>query len=303
MSAFIGRTPLLEVELLSRESGAVILAKLEMFNPLSSVKDRIAGAMVEAAVAAGELAPGGMIIEATSGNTGIGLAFIAAERGFGLTLAMPENMSLERRRLLQVLGAELLLTPAAAGMAGALAAAEQRQREISGSFMPRQFANPINPEIHRLTTAPEIWADSGGALDILVAGVGTGGTITGCALGLRERNPGLRVVAVEPAASPVLSGGVPGPHPIQGIGAGFVPEILRCDLIDEVVAVNGDEAAAWCRRLAREAGILCGISSGAAAAAAVTVGRRPANRGRRIVVIFPDSGERYLSSELFGPGA
>jgi cysteine synthase A len=240
-----------------------------------------------------------MIIEATSGNTGIGLAFIAAERGYELTLAMPESMSRERRRLLAALGARLLLTPAGEGMAGALAAAEKLHRERPGSFLARQFANPANPAIHRSTTALEIWKDCGGKIDILVAGVGTGGTITGCALGLRERHPGLRVVAVEPAASPVLSGGRPGSHGIQGIGAGFVPEILRADLLDEVVAVTTEEAYAWTRRLAREAGLLVGISSGAAAAAACKVGCRPENRGRRIVVIFPDGGERYLSTPVF----
>jgi len=298
ITALVGRTPLLRVASLSAESGAEIIAKLEFFNPLSSVKDRIARAMIDRAVAAGELEPGGLIIEATSGNTGIGLAFVAASRGFRLALAMPESMSLERRRLLQALGVELLLTPASAGMAGALEAAEKLHRERPGSFLTRQFANPANPECHRLTTAVEIWEGTGGAVSILVAGVGTGGTITGCARGLKERNPEIRIVAVEPAASAVLSGQDPGPHPIQGIGAGFVPEVLQVDLLDEVVAVSGEEAFARTRQLAA-AGILVGISSGAAAAAAVAVGRRPENRGRMIVVIFPDSGERYLSHPVF----
>ncbi len=296
----VGRTPLVRVASLSREAGAEIVAKLESFNPLSSVKDRVARALVEAAVAAGELAPGGLIIEATSGNTGIGLAFVAASRGFKLALAMPESMSLERRRLLAALGAELHLTPADRGMAGALDVAEKLHRERPGSFMARQFANPANPEVHRLTTAREILAGCGGEVDILVAGVGTGGTITGCALELRRHCPGVRVVAVEPAASAVLSGNPAGKHGIQGIGAGFVPEVLRVDLIDEVVTVATEEAGERTRRLARDEGIFVGISSGAAAAAAVAVGRRPAHRGKKIVVIFPDGGERYLSTPVFG---
>ncbi len=299
ITAFVGRTPLLKIESLSREAGAEIVAKLESFNPLSSVKDRIALAIIEAAVAAGELAPGGLIIEATSGNTGIGLAFVAAARGFKLALTMPESMSLERRRLLQALGVELHLTSAAHGMAGAIEAAERLHRERPASFMARQFANPANPEIHRQTTAREIFAGCGGKLDILVAGVGTGGTITGCALGLREFCPQLRVVAVEPAESAVLSGRPAGKHGIQGIGAGFVPEVLRVDLLDEIVTVTTQEAVSRTRLLAREAGVFVGISAGAAAAAAVAVGRRPANRGKRIVVIFPDGGERYLSTPVF----
>ena len=293
----VGRTPLLKIESLSREAGAEIVAKLEYFNPLSSVKDRVARALVEAAVADGKLKPGGLIIEATSGNTGIGLAFVAASRGFRLALTMPESMSLERRRLLQALGAELHLTPAAEGMTGALRVAERLFLENPESFLARQFENPANPECHRLTTAVEIWEQTGGRVEIVVAGVGTGGTITGCALGLQEKNRQVKVVAVEPAESAVLSGGSPGPHPIQGIGAGFVPRVLRVDLLDEVVPVRGEEAFARTRQLAAE-GILVGLSSGAAAAAAVRIGRRPENRGRLIVVIFPDSGERYLS----GPG-
>jgi len=296
---FVGRTPLLKIASFSREAGAEIVAKLECFNPLSSVKDRIAKAMVEAAVAEGKLKPGGLIIEATSGNTGIGLAFVAASRGFRLALTMPESMSIERRRLLQALGVELHLTPAAEGMAGALAAAEKLHRESPESFMARQFANPANPEIHRLTTAREILSDCDGRVDILVAGVGTGGTITGCALGLRRECPGLQVVAVEPAESAILSGRAAGKHGIQGIGAGFVPEVLRVDLLDEVVTVTTEEAYDRARRLAREEGIFVGISSGAAAAAAVAVGRRPANRNKRLVVIFPDGGERYLSTPVF----
>ncbi|NPA25823.1 MAG: cysteine synthase A [Deltaproteobacteria bacterium] len=293
-----GFTPLLKVDFLSAESGAEIVAKLESFNPMSSVKDRIARAMIDDAEAEGKLGPGGLIIEATSGNTGIGLAWVAASRGYRLVLTMPETMSLERRRLLRALGAELVLTPGSAGMKGALAEAERIHRENPGSFMPAQFDNPANPEIHRRTTAREIWEASGGKIDILVAGVGTGGTVTGCALGLREYHPGIRVVAVEPAESAVLSGEMPGPHGIQGIGAGFVPAVLRRDLLDEVVAVSTDRAVARARQLAA-AGIFSGISSGAAAEAAVMVGRRPENQGRMIVAIFPDSGERYLSTEVF----
>jgi len=293
-----GSTPLLRVDSLSAECGAEIMAKLECFNPMSSVKDRIALAMIEEAEAAGRLESGGLIVEATSGNTGIGLAWVAASRGYRLILTMPETMSLERRRLLRALGAELVLTPGSAGMKGALAEAERICRENPGSFMPAQFDNPANPEIHRRTTAREIWEASGGKVDILVAGVGTGGTVTGCALGLREFASGIRVVAVEPAESAVLSGEAAGPHGIQGIGAGFVPAVLRVDLLDEIVAVTTEQAVARARQLAA-VGIFVGISSGAAAEAAVLVGRRPENRGMRIVTIFPDSGERYLSTPVF----
>ncbi len=293
-----GSTPLLRVDSLSAECGAEIMAKLECFNPMSSVKDRIALAMIEEAEAAGRLESGGLIVEATSGNTGIGLAWVAASRGYRLILTMPETMSLERRRLLRALGAELVLTPGSAGMKGALAEAERICRENPGSFMPAQFDNPANPEIHRRTTAREIWEASGGKVDILVAGVGTGGTVTGCALGLREFASGIRVVAVEPAESAVLSGEAAGPHGIQGIGAGFVPAVLRVDLLDEIVAVTTEQAVARARQLAA-VGIFVGISSGAAAEVAVLVGRRPENRGMRIVTIFPDSGERYLSTPVF----
>jgi len=295
----VGKTPLLRIASLSDASGAEIIAKLEYFNPLSSVKDRIAVAMIESAEKSGELKPGGVIIEPTSGNTGIGLAFVAASHGYKLILTMPETMSLERRNLLRILGAQLVLTPGAAGMNGAISEALAIQKKTPGSFMPQQFANPVNPDIHRRTTALEIWDDSGGRIDILVAGVGTGGTITGCAAGLREKNPAIRVVAVEPEESAVLSGESPGPHRIQGIGAGFVPAILNPDIIDEIIKVNSEAAAVMARQLARTEGLLVGISAAAAAIAAVTIGKRPENHGKMVVAIFPDSGERYLSSWIF----
>jgi cysteine synthase A len=255
--------------------------------------------MIEAAEKSGELKPGGVIIEPTSGNTGIGLAFVAANRGYQLILTMPETMSLERRNLLRILGAQLVLTPGSAGMNGAISEALAIQKMTPGSFMPQQFANRANPDIHRRTTALEIWNDSGGRIDFLVAGVGTGGTITGCAAGLCEKNPAVKVVAVEPEESAVLSGESPGPHRIQGIGAGFVPDILNPDIIDEIVKVSSDAAAAMARQLARTEGILVGISAAAAAIAAVTIGKRPENQGKMVVAIFPDSGERYLSSWIF----
>ncbi len=295
----VGKTPLLRIASLSAECGAEIIAKLEYFNPLSSVKDRIAVAMIAAAEKSGELLPGGVIIEPTSGNTGIGLAFVAANRGYQLILTMPETMSLERRNLLRILGAEVVLTPGAAGMNGAINEALKIQKKIPGSFMPQQFVNQANPDIHRRTTALEIWDDTDGQIDFLVAGVGTGGTITGCAAGLREKNPEIKVIAVEPEESAVLSGDSPGPHRIQGIGAGFVPEILKLDMIDEIVKVNSDKAAVMARQLARSEGLLVGISAAAAAIAAVTIGKRPENRGKMVVTIFPDSGERYLSSWIF----
>ncbi len=295
----VGKTPLLRIASLSAECGAEIIAKLEYFNPLSSVKDRIAVAMIAAAEKSGELLPGGVIIEPTSGNTGIGLAFVAANRGYQLILTMPETMSLERRNLLRILGAEVILTPGAAGMNGAINEALKIQKKIPGSFMPQQFVNQANPDIHRHTTALEIWDDTDGQIDFLVAGVGTGGTITGCAAGLREKNPEIKVVAVEPEESAVLSGDSPGPHRIQGIGAGFVPEILQPDTIDEIVKVNSDEAAVMARQLARSEGLMVGISAAAAAIAAVTIGKRPENRRKMVVTIFPDSGERYLSSWIF----
>ena len=291
----VGRTPL--VRLANIRCGAELLAKIESRNPLGSVKDRIAVAMISAAEDEGKIGPGSTIIEPTSGNTGIGLAFVCAERGYRLVLTMPETMSIERRKLLVHLGAELVLTPGSEGMKGAIAGAEKLLAEIPGSWMANQFANPANPAIHRRTTGPEIWEQSGGLVDILVAGVGTGGTLTGVAGFLKQQTP-VQVIAVEPAASPVLSGGQPGPHKIQGIGAGFVPDVLDTSLIDEVVQVENEDAMVMGRILARREGILCGISSGAAVRAAIKVGNRLENKGKRIVVILPDTGERYLSTEL-----
>jgi cysteine synthase A len=278
---------------------ATVLAKLESFNPLGSVKDRIGANMIEAAEQAGLIRDDTVILEPTSGNTGIGLAFVCAAKGYKLVLMMPDTMSLERRRLLQALGAELILTPGTEGMPGAVRKAEELAAQDPRYFVPLEFTNPANPEIHRRTTAEEIWRDTDGAVDIVVAGVGTGGTITGIAGEIKPRKAGFQAIAVEPASSPVLSGGQPGPHKIQGIGAGFVPQVLRVDLIDEVIQVMDDDAAAMARRLAREEGILGGISSGAAAHAAMEVAARPANAGRLIVVILPDTGERYLSTGLF----
>jgi len=300
LDGLIGSTPLMKITSLSGESGVEIVAKLEYFNPQSSVKDRIAAAMINAAEKAGTLKPGGLIVEPTSGNTGIGLAFVAAARGYRLILTMPDSMSVERRKLLESLGAGIILTPGSAGMNGAIERAEEIQAQNPGSFMPQQFSNPANPEIHRQTTAVEVWRDTGGAIDMLVAGVGTGGTITGCGEFLKRKKATVEIIAVEPAESAVLSGGAAGPHRIQGIGAGFIPEILNREIIDKVVAVSSDEAGAMCRRLAKEEGLLVGISSGAAAAAALKIGRRPENQGKLIVVIFPDSGERYLSTWVFG---
>jgi cysteine synthase A len=280
--------------------GAEVAAKLESFNPLGSIKDRIGVAMILDAEEKGLLKQDTVVIEPTSGNTGIALAFVCAARGYRLILTMPETMSMERRKLLKILGAEMVLTPGSEGMTGAVKKAEELKKEIPNSYLPMQFKNPANPEIHRLTTAEEIWRDTEGRVEIVVAGVGTGGTITGIAEALKERKPSLRAVAVEPEASPVLSGGKAGPHRIQGIGAGFVPEVFRADLIDEVIKVKNEDAEELARRLAREEGILAGISSGAAAWAALEVGRRPENRGRLIVVILPDTGERYLSTALFG---
>ena len=298
ITATIGNTPLLSLTNLAASLGGIVLAKQESRNPMGSVKDRIALAMIEAGEKDGRITKKTTIIEPTSGNTGIGLAFICAARGLRLILTMPESMSMERRKLLKHLGAELVLTPAAGGMKGAIAAAEELVRTTADSFMPNQFTNPANPEVHRRTTAEEIWQATGGVIDIFVAGVGTGGTITGVAEVLKKRRPGLRSVAVEPADSPVLSGGKPGPHKIQGIGAGFVPEILNRDIIDEVMQVTNDDAFATARRLAAAEGILCGISSGAAAWAALELAGRPENRGLTIVTILPDTGERYLSTDL-----
>jgi len=295
----IGNTPLVRLNWVTEGLQATVLAKLESFNPLSSVKDRIGVSMIEAAEEAGLIHEDTIILEPTSGNTGIGLAFVCAAKGYQLVLTMPDTMSVERRRLLQALGAELVLTPGEEGMPGAVREAEELAAQDPRYFIPQQFKNPANPEVHRRTTAQEIWRDTDGEVDVVVAGVGTGGTITGVAETLKERKPDFRVVAVEPADSPVLSGGEPGPHKIQGIGAGFVPDVLRVDLLDEVIQVTNEDAAATARRLAREEGILGGISSGAAAFAALQVAGRPENEGRLIVVILPDTGERYLSTGLF----
>ncbi|MGA5299557.1 cysteine synthase A [Nucisporomicrobium flavum] len=298
ITALIGRTPLVRLSRFEPGLPARLLAKLESANPGGSVKDRIALAMIEAAEATEELRPGVPIVEATSGNTGIGLAMVAAARGYRLTLTMPESMSAERRALLAAYGAELVLTPAADGMRGAVARALEIADERR-AFLPRQFDNPANPEVHRRTTALEIWNDTDGDLDAVVGGVGTGGTLTGVGQVLKEKKPGLRVYAVEPAESPVLSGGAPGPHGIQGIGAGFVPEVLDPTVYDEVVRVSVDQARSAARRLAHSEGILAGVSSGAALYAAARVARRPEFEGRTVVVVLPDTGERYLSTPLF----
>ena len=298
----IGDTPLVAFDRLAKEKGvgARLLGKLEFFNPISSVKDRIGVAMIDALEAEGRIAPGrGVLVEPTSGNTGIALAFVAAARGYKLILVMPESMSLERRKMLALLGAELVLTPAPQGMKGAIARANEIVKTTPGAIIPQQFENPANPEIHRRTTAEEIWNDTDGAVDIVVAGVGTGGTITGIGQVLKARKPGLRMVAVEPEDSPVLSGGDPGPHKIQGIGAGFTPKILDRSVIDEIVAVGNQTAFDTARLSARLEGVPVGISSGAALAAAIDVGRRPESAGKTIVVIIPSFAERYLSTALF----
>jgi len=297
----IGATPLVRLSKLAAEAGvkAEIVGKCEFFNPLGSVKDRIGLAMVEALEAAGRIGPQTVLIEPTSGNTGIALAFVCAAKGYRLILTMPESMSVERRKMLRLLGARLELTPAAKGMSGAIARAEELVREIGDAVMPQQFSNPANPEIHRRTTAEEIWRDTGGAVDAVVSGVGTGGTLTGVGEVLKPRSPRLRMIAVEPEDSPVLSGGPPGPHKIQGIGAGFVPEILNTRMIDEVVRIGNDTAFAMARRAAALEGLPVGISSGAALAAALEVGARPEMAGKRIVVILPSFAERYLSTALF----
>jgi cysteine synthase A len=295
----IGNTPLVRLGRLSQGLDAEVLAKLEFFNPLSSVKDRIGVSMISAAEKEGRIQSGDTLIEPTSGNTGIALAFVAAARGYRLVLTMPDTMSLERRALLRALGAEIVLTPGAKGMTGAVARAEQLVAETPGAFMPQQFRNPANPAIHRETTAEEIWRDTDGRADILVSGVGTGGTLTGVGAAIKERKPEFRCVAVEPEASPVLSGGSPGPHKIQGIGAGFVPEILDTGLIDEILTIGNDTAFETARRAAREEGLLVGISSGAAIAAALQVAGRPDSSGKTIVTIIPSCGERYLTSDLF----
>lgn len=297
----IGHTPLLALERYGARRGfsAQVLAKLEYLNPAGSAKDRVGLSMVQDAEARGLLKPGAVIIEPTSGNTGIGLACVAAVRGYRLILTMPDTMSAERRAMLAAYGAELVLTPGALGMQGAVEKAEELARSIPGSFIPGQFDNPANPDAHYRTTGPEIWADTQGKVDVLVACVGTGGTLSGTARYLKEQNPAIRVVAVEPAESPVLSGGRPGPHKIQGIGAGFVPGTLDMGVVDEVVAVTGDEAYAAARELARTEGVLAGVSSGAAAHAARILAQRPDMRGKTIAVVLPDTGERYLSTGLF----
>lgn len=295
----IGSTPLVRLKRMNAGNPAEVVVKMESFNPLSSVKDRIGVGMIDAAEKQGLLKEGAVIIEPTSGNTGIALAFVAASRGYRLILTMPDTMSLERRQLLGIFGAELVLTPGVEGMKGAIKKAEELVVTTPGAFMPQQFNNPANPEIHRKTTAEEIWADTEGRVDYIVAGVGTGGTLTGVAEVIKARKPGFKAVAVEPEASPVLSGGQPGPHKIQGIGAGFIPGVLNQGIIDEVIKVSNEKAGMTARRLAREEGILAGISCGAALWAGLEVAKRPENKGKLIVVVLPDTGERYLSTWLF----
>lgn len=295
----VGYTPLVRLNRISADLPGTVLAKLEFKNPLGSVKDRIGLAMIEAAEKNGLIRPDTLIVEPTSGNTGIALAFVCAARKYRLLLTMPETMSLERRKLLKHLGAELVLTPGAEGMKGAIQRAKEILEDSPKAYMPDQFGNPANPDIHRRTTAEEIWRDTQGAADILVAGVGTGGTITGVSEVIKDRKPSFWSVAVEPSDSPVLSGGRPGPHKIQGIGAGFVPRVLNTGIIDEIVTVSNDEAFETARDMAKQEGILCGISSGAAAAAAIRVAGRPESNGKQIIVILPSTGERYLSTDLF----
>ncbi len=295
----VGSTPLVRLNAITRGLKATVLAKLEMRNPLGSVKDRIGVSMIEAGEAQGLIRRDTLIVESTSGNTGIALAFVCAAKKYHLVLTMPETMSLERRKLLKHLGAELVLTPGSEGMTGAMKKARELVANIPNAYMPDQFSNPANPEIHRRTTAEEIWGDTQGGVDVLVSGVGTGGTITGVAEVIKSRKPSFKAVAVEPTASPVLSGGKPGPHKIQGIGAGFIPAVLNLKILDEVITVTNEEAFETARAVAKMEGILCGISSGAAVFAALSLARRPENQGKQIVVVLPSTGERYLSTELF----
>ena len=297
----IGKTPLLELVHIEKEEKleAKVLAKLEYFNPAGSVKDRIAKAMIDDAEASGKLKPGSLIIEPTSGNTGIGLASVAAARGYRIIIVMPETMSVERRQLMKAYGAELVLTEGSKGMKGAIAKADELAKEIPGSFIPGQFVNPANPAIHKATTGPEIWQDTDGKVDIFVAGVGTGGTVTGVGEYLKSQNPDVKVVAVEPAGSPVLSKGTPGAHKIQGIGAGFVPDVLNTSVYDEIIAVENDDAFATGKLIGKKEGVLVGISSGAAVWAAIQLAKRPENKGKTIVALLPDTGDRYLSTPLF----
>jgi cysteine synthase A len=301
LTQLIGNTPLLELTNFEKYNNleAKLIAKLEYFNPLGSVKDRVAAAMIEQATKDGLINDKTVIIEPTSGNTGIGLAFVAASKGLQLILTMPDTMSLERRKIVMALGAKIVLTPGKLGMKGAIQKAEELKAEYGNAYIPQQFENESNPAIHKTTTAMEIWNDTDGKVDIFVASVGTGGTITGVAEGLREKNPDVKIVAVEPAGSPVLSGGKPGPHKIQGIGAGFVPKVMRTDLLDEIITVENEAAFEYSRAVAKSDGLLVGISSGAAIYAACELAKRPENKGKNIVVLLPDTGERYLSTQLF----
>lgn len=301
LTELIGGTPLLELSNYEKKNslGAQIVAKLEYFNPLGSVKDRVANAMIEQGIKDGKINQDTVIIEPTSGNTGIGLAFVTASKGLHLILTMPDTMSLERRKIVKALGAEIVLTPGRAGMRGAIEKAAQLKEEYGNAFIPQQFENEANPEIHKATTAQEIWKDTDGNVDIFVSSVGTGGTLTGTGAGLREKNPNVKIIAVEPATSAVLSGEKPGPHKIQGIGAGFIPKVMDMSLVDEIIKVGNEEAFETAREVAKSDGLLVGISSGAALWAATELAKRPENAGKRIVVLLPDTGERYLSTSLF----